>query len=111
MLDKIKELCRSQGMSVSQLEEVLGFGNKAIYKWDKQTPGIDKVKKVADYFGVTVDYLLSEEMEFDEKEALLQQLFDNKGMRILFSATQGATEEDLVLAAQIIETLKNNRDK
>ena len=85
MLDKIKELCREKGISISQLEQSLGFGNKAIYKWDEQTPGIDRVKKVADYFGVTVDYLISNEMNYEAKEELLERAFsDNPDMRILF---------------------------
>ncbi|WP_254518368.1 helix-turn-helix domain-containing protein, partial [Salmonella enterica] len=34
------------------------LSNGQIRKWENQTPGIDKIQKVADYFNVSVDYLL-----------------------------------------------------
>lgn len=47
-------------MYISKLEKELEFGNGAIYRWDKNTPSIDKVLKVAKYFEVSVDSLLEE---------------------------------------------------
>ncbi|EOL42038.1 hypothetical protein RV11_GL003470 [Enterococcus phoeniculicola] len=58
MLERIKELCKKHDMNVYQLEEALGFGRNTIYQWNKRTPGVDKLKQVADYFNVTTDYLL-----------------------------------------------------
>ena len=58
MVEKIKQLCNAQGIGINRLEDVLDFGNGAIYKWDKVSPRVDNVKKVADYFGVTVNDLL-----------------------------------------------------
>jgi len=59
MVNKIKDLCYEKGISVATLEKHLGFGNGSIYRWDKNSPTIEKVTKVADYFNVSVDYLLS----------------------------------------------------
>ena len=107
MLDKIKELCKENGMSVSQLEQSLGFCNKAIYKWDEQTPGIDRVKKVADYFGVTVDYLISDEKVYDEKQELLERAFaDNPDMRILFKVTEKCSPAEIQTAIRLIKALR-----
>lgn len=55
---KIKLLASEKKMSIRQLEETLGFGNGVINRWRKNTPGSDKLKKVADYFNISVDYLL-----------------------------------------------------
>lgn len=60
MYSKIKELCKTNGISVSKLESKLNFSRGSIYKWSVNIPSIDKVKAVADHFGVTIDYLLSE---------------------------------------------------
>ena len=109
MLKKIKSLCAEKGISVLQLEKDLGMSH-SIHRWDESKPSIDKVKLVADYLGVTVDYLLADE-EYDENEMIKQRLFDTPGKRILFSAMDGATENDLLLAAQVIEALKSNRGK
>ncbi len=58
IIDRIKELAKSRSMTVSQLEEQLGFGKNYLYSWKKRTPGVDKLQKVADYFNVSTDYLL-----------------------------------------------------
>ena len=44
----------------AQLEEKLGFARSSIYKWDKHCPSVEKVSKVADYFGVDIKYFLEE---------------------------------------------------
>ena len=56
--DRIRGLCREKGMSLPLLEAALGFGNGTITKWDKSAPSTDKLSRVADYFNVSVDYLL-----------------------------------------------------
>lgn len=56
--DKIKELATQRKISVAELERVLGFGNGSISKWNKQSPSTEKLKKVADYFDVSLDYLV-----------------------------------------------------
>ncbi len=58
LYEKIKELARLRGISIRQLEEKLGFGNGVINRWRNNTPGVDKVKSVAKYFNVSLDYLL-----------------------------------------------------
>jgi len=58
MITKIKEYCTKRGLSISDIEKALGFSNSAIYRWDNNSPSIEKVKKVADYLGVTVNDLL-----------------------------------------------------
>ncbi len=60
MLDKIRQLCTQRNMSITKLEEIMGFGNSTISKWKNSSPSVDKLKKVADYFGVTVDSLIDE---------------------------------------------------
>ena len=61
ILRNIKALCAANETSASQLEQALGFGEGTIYKWNNSTPGVDKLKKVADYLEVPVDYFLSEQ--------------------------------------------------
>jgi len=57
--DRIKELAKQRGISLPVLEADLGFGNSTIVKWDKSTPNAEKLNAVAQYFGVTMDYLLN----------------------------------------------------
>lgn len=59
MIDRINELARKKGVSISTIEKTLGLSNGIIGKWKKQSPSCDKLKLVADYFNVSVDYLIT----------------------------------------------------
>lgn len=56
--ERLKLLCKNQGISINKLEEKLGFGKNVLYSWKKNIPTGANLTKVADYFGVTTDYLL-----------------------------------------------------
>lgn len=58
LLSRIKQLCTQKGITVSELEKNLSFGNGTICKWNSSSPSIDKVKAVAEYFGITIDSLI-----------------------------------------------------
>lgn len=61
MYERIATLCKERGVTVKDLERNLGFGNGTIQFWKKGSPRVDKLKAVADYFGVTVDALIADE--------------------------------------------------
>lgn len=61
MLGIIKRLCRERGIKIKDLEEALGFGKNSMARWNRNSPSIDKVAAVADYFNVSVDQLLGRE--------------------------------------------------
>ena len=58
VFDRIKELADKQGISVSKVAIDLGFSENLFYQWKKSSPKSDRLQKVADYFNVSVDYLL-----------------------------------------------------
>lgn len=68
MLEQIRGLCTEKGITIFQLERDLDFGNGTVRKWKNSAPGSDKLKRVADYFGVTVDALLRKEDKPDAAE-------------------------------------------
>lgn len=45
--------------SVRKLEEEIGLSNGLIASWSKSEPSKEKVEKVANFFNVSVDYLLN----------------------------------------------------
>lgn len=58
--DRIQRLAEAKGISQSELEKTLGFGKGTITKWKGSTiPSADKLLKIADYFEVTIDYLMT----------------------------------------------------
>lgn len=54
----IEEKCRERGISISALEKAVGLGNATIKGWNEANPRVDTLKRVADFFEVTVDELL-----------------------------------------------------
>lgn len=58
LLDNVKELAYSHNISLAELERRLGFSNGSIRRWGVNTPGVDRIKKVADFFDVSTNYLL-----------------------------------------------------
>lgn len=62
-LDRIKKLCEDHGITVTILEERTKIPNNTIYQWNKRKPSIDRLEQVADYFNVSVDYLLGRTCE------------------------------------------------
>lgn len=77
--DRIRTLAEKDGISFNALEKKVGLGKSVIYRWNENTPSADKLKMVADYFGVTVDYLITgEEKEpqaVDPQAAQFDRLF------------------------------------
>ncbi|MFL2104172.1 helix-turn-helix domain-containing protein [Mycobacteroides abscessus] len=60
IVERIVELAEQRKITLAELERKLDLSNSSIRKWNTTNPGIDKVKKVAKYFGVSTDYLLGE---------------------------------------------------
>ena len=58
LYDTVMLLCSENGITKTKLERDCGFSQNSINKWAAQSPSADKLAKVADYFGVSVDYLL-----------------------------------------------------
>lgn len=59
----IRELRRKKDITQEELAQLVGVGHSAVAKWEtgKCKPTADKLVKVADVLGCTVDELLREE--------------------------------------------------
>lgn len=65
----IKELAKEKGLSIRQLEINFGYSNGYLGSWKRQTPNSIELARLADYFNVSVDYLLGRE----EKNSLAEK--------------------------------------
>lgn len=59
LYEQILILCGKSGISIARLEREIHLGNGTIRRWKSGKAGAEKVKQVADYFGVSVDSLLA----------------------------------------------------
>ena len=101
MLERIKNLCYRKEISIRQLERETGLADRTIGRWDTNMPSIDRVKKVAEYFGVTVDYLLggensqiSNSMD-DELAEYLEMVRTKPEIRMLLKTQRGASRKEV----------------
>ena len=56
--ERVVMLAKRNNLSIPGLEKILGFGSGTISRWDESSPTVENLQKVADYFNVSVDYLL-----------------------------------------------------
>ena len=101
--EKIKELCENAGFSISSISQKipgLSINKASITGWKNGSkPRPDKIKAIADYFGVTVDYLTNDE------EVSVQTVQDNHGIighthapvTIINGSEKKLTEQELAL--------------
>lgn len=56
--ERIKELAKTRGITLGALEEKLGLSRNSIYTIKNKKPSAERLQLIADYFGVSTDYLL-----------------------------------------------------
>ena len=109
-MNRIKELREARNIPQKTLAIELGVSAPTISEWEtgKKSPSGKRWKQIADYFGVSVDYVMGREMNDEEQELLecLEELRSRPEKRMLFSLTKGATKADVEKIVKIIETLK-----
>ncbi len=60
MYNKFAELCKNNGCTAADVARATGLYRSTFSDWKngRCKPKADKLKKIADYFGVTMDYFL-----------------------------------------------------
>ena len=59
LLDTVKALCKEKGIAQRKMEQEIGISNGASSKWGKSSPSIDVLQKLSQYFGVSIQYLMT----------------------------------------------------
>ena len=84
-IDNVKTLCKERGISVSKMIKDLSLAHGNVTNWNKGTvPKGKTLDKIADYFGVSTDYLLGKTEKRQAPEGLtakrvLSELFFSNG--------------------------------
>ena len=117
---RLKELREDMGISQYEFADRLGVAQSTVGGWEsgKREPNFDTMQKIANFFGVTVDYLLGRTdvktpigpTLDDEANELLEELHKRPEMKVLFSVSRKATREDIERAVKIIEALKGSEE-
>lgn len=110
-VEKVKDICKERKLPISKLEKDLGYSNGYIGQLRKGVFPENRLFEIADYLGVSADYIRGEEEKHgyyfnDETAAIAQEIFENKELRMLFDASRNAAPEDLLAAREVVLALK-----
>lgn len=72
----IKKLASKRNKSLQQVAEDLNFSKNLFYRWKTSDPKAKDLEKVADYFHVSIDYLMG---RTDDKASLSPQEIEDIG--------------------------------
>lgn len=115
MYEIFSKLLQSRGVTPYKVSKETGVSQSTLSDWKRgvSTPKQDKLQKIADYFGVSLEYLMTGEEKDtdryylnDETAEMAQRLFENKDLRVLFDAAKDASPEDLKTTYDMLMALK-----
>lgn len=103
LYENVKNAAKAKGYSINRLEKELGFSRSYILKFKTITPSAEKIQKIADFLGVSAEYLMTgeekdnEERYYtnDETAQVAQEIFENKELRALFDVQKDMAPDDL----------------
>ena len=109
--EQLRYYRKSKGLTQHQLAVKLGVKDSAItnYETGIRTPNYEMLEAIADILNVSIDALMGKEDSEDEIDGLLEYLKDREEGKMLFSALKGATKQDIITAARIIEEIRTHR--
>ena len=127
VFERIEELRKAKNVSQGKLEKELGFSNGSISKWRNSTPTYERLQKVAEYFGVSVEYLMTGETPTEKKSSFLtsrderdiekildqtrEQLLSQEGLMFDGQPASPEAVESILSAMQVGRELAKKKNK
>ena len=126
--DRLKSLRKEKDLTGEQLGKIFNVTKTAVSYWEsgKNFPGEDMVKKIADYFEVSTDYLLGKsdimnpyenhkkisESIKDDKELLefWEVLKEREDLQLMFKQTKNMSPKDIRQIIKIIKAIEDEED-
>lgn len=122
--DRIFEIMKEKELTAYRVSKDTGISQASLADWRKgrSKPKIDKLQKLSEYFGVSIQYLTGESDQIDDTQQIqapngyyvnketaeyAEMLRTRPGARLLFSAAKDISKDDLQKAVEYIEFLKS----
>lgn len=103
VFDRIKILCKNRGITLAKLEDELEFSRNSLYAWKKKNPSGTNLSKVADYFNVSVDYLLGR-----DEDAEFESFINDTSLQIMMREIAESPEEKREQLRQMWDIIKKS---
>ena len=99
ILERVKDLCYRQGLTVAELERKADLGNGSVRRWNTSIPAADKLQRAAIILGTSMDYLLTGKEPSEDSETLL-----------LARDANSLTKEQLQVVKNVIDEFKKTNN-
>ena len=113
MYEVFEQLCKKKGVTPYKVAKTIGTTTATFSNWKagRYSPKADKLQKIADYFGVSVDYLMTGEepavyYESEEAAEIANRILNDPDLRALMQAADGSSPENLKLAQEMLMRFK-----
>lgn len=111
------DLCKKKGIRPNAVSKATGISTATLTAWKqgKYTPKPDKLQKIANYFGVSLEYIMTGESSDGyyyngETLQMAQTLYENPELHMLFSATKDATPSELKSFYDMVMIMKRKEN-
>ena len=124
---RFKELREENGLTQQKLADELGVKRSTVAGYESgNQPGYDMLSKIANVFGVSVDYLLGrtdiknpdihipegvKELLSEEENEFIIDLLNNEEIQLFLRESRGASDEDLATAVRVIKAVREGKEK
>ena len=113
MYEKYCRLRDSKGVRDADVSKATGITKSTFTDWKsgRSSPKNEKLQKIADYFGVPIEYFWGSEksdMPYylnDETREIAQFAFENPDARILFNALRKTNPENMKLVIDLVNKM------
>lgn len=104
--DRLKKLRHDRGLYQSDVAEKIGVSTAMIssYESGNKKPQIDKLNKLAAFYGVSVDYLLGQS-EYSTENQELDKWFEDNDVRMIARKMSHMTPDDKVRLKEMVKLL------
>ncbi|RJS59177.1 hypothetical protein CJ483_03100 [Bacillus sp. PK3_68] len=112
--ERLKKLRNERGISQQEFADRLKINRStyARYELGKTQPDFETLQKIADYYSVTIDFILGRSdntntQTNDEKE--MKEFFSNPKLNLFFKEMKESPEEQLEELREIWEVIKKRK--
>ena len=112
--EKYASLCAAKGKSPNKVAEELGVASGTVTAWKNgRNPSARLLRKVADYFAVSTDYLTAKDEAARESDmaAYLDTLKNDPEQKMLFDLVADATVDEVKATVAFLKVLRGQRDE
>lgn len=118
MYERYCEIRDRLGLKDAAVAKATGIGKSTFSDWKsgRSAPKREKLRKIAEYFGVSLEELTGEaetESYYLDPEAreMVEFLFKDPRYRVLFDASRKVRPEDIEIVRQLLERFNGDTDQ